>query len=60
MALALGGRVRLRVDAAARRPCTLVEGLADTRWHAAVRHAGWIASVALALVGWSTVGLFPA
>ena len=42
MALALGGRVRLRVDAAARRPCTLVEGLADARCHAAVRHAGWI------------------
>jgi len=56
LALALGASVRLRVDATARRPCTLVEGLATPRSHAAVRHAGWIASVALALLGWATVG----
>ena len=57
VALALGASVRLRVDTAARRPCTLVEGLATPRSHAAVRHAGWVASVALALIGWATVGL---
>ena len=57
VALALGASVRLRIDTAARRPCTLVEGLATPCGHAAVRHAGWIASVALALLGWATVGL---
>ena len=57
VALALGASVRLRIDTAARRPCTLVEGLATPCGHAAVRHAGWIASVALALLGWAMVGL---
>ena len=57
VALALGASVRLRIDTAARRPCTLVEGLATPCGHAAVRHAGWIASVALALLGWATLGL---